>query len=402
MPLFEYKGTTAGGQQTSGSLQAENLQQAKTQLKKDNIFIFELKNKADNKKKHIQILSGKRVDIRTLCSMTRMLATLIKSNVPLVDALTTITKQNSHPILASAMIQIRNNVNEGQPLYKALSQYPKIFNTTYISMCQAGESSGTLDIILLKLAEFTESQAELTNKVRSALAYPLLMIVFTVSIVLFLFTYVIPKVTQLFENEDIAIPWYTNLLISGSKFAIDFWPQVLISFAVFFAIIYRWTKTEKGKHKLDIFYLTLPILGKIVRSSAISRFTRTLATLLKGGVPMLTSMEIVQNVAKNTVLKEAIKKTKSNIREGESIAKPLEESGQFPPMTIQMIKIGEKTGELENMLFKISDTYDFQVKTEIDTFTSLLAPAMIMIMGGVVGFIVLAVLSPILQMYNQL
>lgn len=402
MPLFEYKGTTAGGQQTSGSLQAENLQQAKAQLKKDNIFIFELKNKTDKKKQHIQILSGKRVDIRTLCSMTRMLSTLIKSNVPLVDALTTITKQSSHPLLVSAMTQIRNNVNEGQPFYKALSQYPKIFNTTYISMCQAGESSGTLDIILLKLAEFTESQAELTNKVRSALAYPLLMIVFTIAIVLFLFTYVIPKVTQLFESEDIVIPWYTNLLISGSKFALDFWPQVLISFAVFFTVIYRWTKTEKGKHKLDTFYLTLPIIGKIVRSSAISRFTRTLATLLKGGVPMLTSMEIVQNVAKNTILKEAIKKTKSNIREGESIAKPLEESGQFPPMTIQMIKVGEKTGELENMLLKISDTYDFQVKTEIDTFTSLLAPAMIMVMGGIVGFIVLAVLSPILQMYNQL
>ena len=402
MPLFEYKGTTAGGQQTSGSLQAENLQQAKAQLKKDNLFIFELKNKADKKKQHIQILSGKRVDIKTLCAMTRMLATLIKSNVPLVDALTTLTKQTSHPMLVSAITQVRNEVNEGQPLYKALSQYPKIFNTTYISMCQAGESSGTLDIILLKLAEFTESQAELTNKVRSALAYPLLMIIFTISIVLFLFTYVIPKVTQLFENEDIVIPWYTNLLISGSKFAIDFWPQILISLVVSVGLIYRWSKTEKGKHKLDILFLTLPILGKIVRSSAISRFTRTLATLLKGGVPMLTSMEIVQNVAKNTVLKEAIKKTKSNIREGESIARPLEESGQFPPMTIQMIKIGEKTGELENMLFKISDTYDFQVKTEIDTFTSLLAPAMIMVMGGVVGFIVLAVLSPILQMYNQL
>ena len=183
---------------------------------------------------------------------------------------------------------------------------------------------------------------------------------------------------------------------------IDFWLQILIFFAVSFGLIYRWLKTEKGKHKLDILFLTLPIIGKIVRSSAISRFTRTLATLLKGGVPMLTSMEIVQNIAKNAVLKEAIKKTKSNIREGESIARPLEESGQFPPMTIQMIKIGEKTGELENMLFKNSDTYDFQVKTEIDTFTSLLAPAMIMVMGGVVGFIVLAVLSPILQMYNQL
>ena len=400
MPVFEYKGTTVKGRQTSGSLQAENLQQAKIQLKKDNIFIFEIKNKTEKKKENLNILSRKKVDIKTLCTMTRLLATLIKSNVPLVDSLTTISQQTSHPVLTSALVQIRNQVNEGISFHKALSQYPKIFNTSYISMCEAGESSGTLDIILLKLAEFTETQAELNNKIRSALAYPILIITFTFCVVLFLFTYVIPKITTLFESENL-IPWHTALIISVSQYIIHFWPQLLIGSATFVFFFYRWTKTKKGRGKMDALYLKLPLIGKIIRSTAISRFSRTLATLLKGGVPMLIAMEIVQNVAKNTVLKKAIKNAQANIREGEPIARPLQASGQFPPMTIQMIKIGEKTGELEDMLVKISDTYDFQVNTEVNTLTSLLGPAMIMLMGGIVAFIVFSVMIPIMQMYNQ-
>ena len=401
MPVFEYKGTTNKGHQTKGSVQAENIQQAKAQLKKDNIFIFELKNKTAKEKKHVNLFTGKRVDIKSLCIMTRLLSTLIKSNVPLVDSLTTITKQVSHPVLTPAMIQIRNQVNEGQSFYKALSQYPKIFNTTYISMCEAGESTGTLDIILLKLAEFTESQSEMNNKIRSALAYPLLMTFFTFGVVIFLFTYVVPKVTTLLEDENL-IPWYTALLMSFSQLIISSWPQILTGLALLCFLTYRWTKTIKGKQKTDALYLKLPLIGKIIRSTAISRFTRTLATLLKGGVPMLKAMDIVQNVAKNIVLKQAIINAQSNIREGESIARPLEESGQFPPMTIQMIKIGEKTGELEDMLIKISDTYDFQVNTEINTLASLLAPIMIMLMGGIVAFILFSVMMPIMQMYNQI
>ena len=401
MPVFEYKGTTAEGNHTSGSLQAENLQQAKIQLKKDNIFIFEIKNKSEKKKEQLNILSRKKVDIKTLCIMTRLLATLIKSNVPLVDSLTTIIQQTSHSVLTPALVQIRNQVNEGISFHKALGQYPKIFNTTYISMCEAGESSGTLDIILLKLAEFTENQAELNNKIRSALAYPLLIIVFTFCVVLFLFTYVIPKITTLFESENL-IPWHTALIISISQNLIHFWPQLLIGSGVFVFLFHRWTKTKKGRQKIDTLYLKLPLIGKIIRSTAISRFSRTLATLLKGGVPMLTAMDIVQNVAKNTVLKQAIKNAQSNIREGEPIARPLQESGQFPPMTIQMIKIGEKTGELEDMLVKISDTYDFQVNTEVNALTALLGPAMIMLMGGVVAFIVFSVMTPIMQMYDQI
>ena len=402
MPVFEYKGINQEGRNVSGSISADNPQNAKVLLKKDNIFIVDLKDKQKSKhKKKLSLFSRNRVDIKTLCTMTRLLATLLKSNVPLVDSLSTITKQITHPVLGPTLGHIRNQVNEGQPFYKALQKYPKIFDTTYISMCEAGENSGTLDMVLLKLAEFTESQAELTNKIRSTLAYPLLITVFTFFIVLFLFIYIIPKITVLFEDEDL-LPWHTQIVMSFSNLIVTSWPILLCIIGVATFLIKRWAQTVKGRYKLDALYLQLPVMGNLIRSAAISRFSRTLATLLQGGVPMLISMDIVQNVAKNVILKEAIQNARTNIREGESIAAPLEKSKQFPPMTIQMIKVGEKTGELENMLLKISEAYDFQVKTEINTLTSLLGPSMIMIMGGIVAFIIFSVMVPILNMYNQI
>ena len=401
MPVFEYKGADNEGRQVKGSVTADNLQQAKAQLKKDPIFIFQIQSKTNKKKERLSGLAVKKVDIKTLCQMTRLLAVLIKSNVPLVDSLTTIIGQISHPVLGPALTQIRNQVNEGQSFHKALSQYPRIFSPAYISLCEAGESSGTLDIILLKLAEFTENQAELSNKIRSAMAYPLLITVFAFGITLFLFTYIIPKITELFEDPSL-ISWQTQAIMSISQFIIDFYPHIIAFFLMLGFLVFQWIKTPVGREKMDHVYLRLPFIGRVVRASAISRFSRTLATLLKGGVPMLKSMDIVQNVAQNTVLKQAIKKAQSDIREGESIARPLQESGQFPPLAIQMIKTGEKTGELEDMLIKISDTYDFQVNTDINTLTALLAPVMIMVMGGIVGFIIFSVITPIMQMYNQI
>ncbi len=402
MPVFEYKGINKEGRNVSGSISADNSQNAKVLLKKDNIFIVDLKDKQKSKhKKKSSLFSRNRVDIKTLCTMTRLLATLLRANVPLVDSLSTITKQINHPVLGPALGHIKNQVNEGQPFYKALQKYPKIFDTTYISMCEAGENSGTLDMVLLKLAEFTESQAELTNKIRSTLAYPLLITVFTFFIVLFLFIYIIPKITVLFEDENL-LPWHTQVVMSFSNLIVTSWPIILAILGIAAFFIKRWSQTIKGRYKLDTLYLQLPVMGKLIRSAAISRFSRTLATLLEGGVPMLLSMDIVQNVAKNVILKEAIQNARTNIREGESIAAPLEKSKQFPPMTIQMIKVGEKTGELENMLLKISEAYDFQVKTEINTLTSLLGPSMIMIMGGIVAFIIFSVMVPILNMYNQI
>lgn len=402
MPVFEYKGTTAQGRSIRGVLQAVDQQTAKDQLKKDRIYLFEIKSRQHKNKPVWRLWVRKRVDIKTLCNMTRLLATLLKSNVPLVESLTALTKQISHPVLGPALVQIRNKINEGQSFHKALSEYPHIFNTTYISMCEAGESSGTLDIVLLKLAEFTEDQAELTNKIRSTLAYPSLIIFFTCGVMLFLFTYIIPKITTLLEEEEALIPWHTALVMAFSKLLIEFWLPILIISSLVVLLFIRWTKTTGGQRIIDSLSLRFPLLGSLIRAAAISRFSRTLSVLLNGGVPMLTAFGIVQNVVNNVILRQAIHSASLNIREGESIASPLQESQQFPPMTIQMIKVGEKTGQLEDMLLRISEAYDFQVRTEVNTLTSILGPAMIIIMGGVVALVIFSVMVPLLEMYNQI
>ncbi len=402
MPIFEYKGANAQGQNVKGVLQVDSEKQARVQLKKDNIYIFSIKSRQKGSKQAVRLFGGKRVDIKTLCNMTRLLATLLKSNVPLVESLTALTQQISHPVLGPALVQIRDKINEGQSFHKALSQYPFIFNSTYLSMCEAGESSGTLDIVLLKLAEFTEDQAELTNKIRSTLAYPALITFFTFAVMIFLFTYIIPKITTLLEEEETLIPWHTALVMSGSKLMIESWPTLLLCTGLIIFLCVRWVNTKHGQWTIDRVSLKFPIIGPLVRSTAISRFSRTLAVLLNGGVPMLSALSIVQNVVNNVILKQAIQNASANIREGESIARPLQESEQFPPMTIQMIKVGEKTGQLEDMLLKISEAYDFQVRTEVNTLTSILGPAMIIIMGGVVALIIFSVMVPLLEMYNQI
>ena len=402
MPVFEYRGTNAEGRSIRGTLQAADRTQAREQLKKQKIYLFELKDRQQKERSITSFLIRKRVDIKTLCNMTRLLATLLKSNVPLVESLTALTRQISHPVLGPALVQIRNSINEGMSFHKALSRYPHIFNTTYISMCEAGESSGTLDIVLLKLAEFTEDQAELSNKIRSTLAYPVLIIFFTCGVMLFLFTYIIPKITTLLEEEETLIPWHTALVMGASQTLIDFWLPILLVTIGMAGLFFKWIKTKTGKRVIDGLSLRLPLLGNLARAAAISRFSRTLAVLLNGGVPMLTSFGIVQNVVNNVILRKAIYNASLNIREGESIASPLQESGEFPPMTIQMIKVGEKTGKLEDMLMRISEAYDFQVRTEVNTLTSILGPAMIIIMGGIVAMVIFSVMVPLLEMYNQI
>ena len=268
-------------------------------------------------------------------------------------------------------------------------------------MCEAGEMSGTLDVILMRLADFTEAQNELNSKVKSALYYPLFMFVFTGLLLAMIFIYVIPKMVTVFESSpDLVLPWFTVLIIDFSDFLINYW-HVLLGVGVGSWLLFsNWKKTPSGKAQYDALVLKLPVAGKLARIVAVSRFTRTLSTLLTGGVPMLNAMTIVGNVVDNEVLSVDINNARDNISEGESIAGPLKKSGQFPPIVIHMIGIGEKTGELENMLTQLSDAYDFQVKNAIDGITSLLGPAMVIMMGGVIGIIVFAIMVPMFEMSN--
>ncbi len=402
MPLFEYKGISKTGKNVRGVVDIDNMKSARTKLKKDGIFVTDIRDKKKNestKKKRGSSRGG--VPVKDMALMTRQLAVLIKSNIPLVDALTAVSEQVEHPLLAEAIADCKNMVNEGSPFYKALAKYPNIFSNIFICMVEAGEMSGSLDVILLRLAEFTEAAAELRAKVSSAMTYPIIMLVVVFLILFGLFTFVIPKMVTIFESSpELTLPWYTQTIIDISTFTTNYWYLIIGSVVGGYLFFNRWKSSPEGSAQWDALSLKLPVFGPVIRMVAVSRFTRTLATLLNGGVPMLAAMDIVRNVVNNHAVAKAIDEARNNISEGESIAGPLKASGQFPPIVIHMVNIGEKTGELENMLSQVSDAYDFQVKNKIEGMTSLITPVITIIMGIVVMIIVLSIVIPMFEMTN--
>ncbi|MES3039438.1 MAG: type II secretion system inner membrane protein GspF [Bdellovibrionota bacterium] len=401
MPIFEYKGLTRDGKNIKGVVDADNLRAAKAKLKKDGYFITDIKDKKkpDGRGKKPKLKGS--VGVKDLSLMTRQLATLIKANIPLVDALAAVSEQVEHPVLAEALADCKNMVNEGSQFYRALAKYPNIFDKIYIYMVEAGEASGSLEIILMRLAEFTEASAELRQKVTSAMTYPIIMIVVIMGILFGLFVFVIPKMVDIFNSApELTLPWYTVAIIDISGFMVNYWYLIVGVIVISYLLFNNWKKTPSGSATWDAFSLTIPFFGKIIRMVAVARFTRTLATLLTGGVPMLMALDIVRNVVNNSVVAKAIDEARNNISEGESIAAPLKRSGQFPPIVIHMVNIGEKTGELENMLSQVSDAYDFQVKSKIESMTSLISPVITIVMGVVVFIIVLSIIIPMFEMTN--
>lgn len=404
MPVFEYRGLNKHGSTVRGTIDSDNSRTAKAKLKKDGIYVTDIKDKSKTVKKtksQAKSASQKSVNVQDLSMMTRQLATLLKANIPLVDSLGAVSEQVENETLSGVIMEIKNSVNEGGAFNKQLAKYPKIFDKIYVSLCEAGEMSGTLDVILIRLAEFKEAQTELNAKVKSAMMYPILMLVVTMLILSGMFIYVIPQIVEVFESApELKLEWYTVMVINFSGFLVNYWYVVFGSMFGAYLLFRSWKNSEAGRPQWDALFLKLPLVGKLGRIIAVSRFTRTLSTLLNGGVPMLTAMSIVRNVVDNEVIAQAIDLGRENISEGESIAGPLKKSGQFPPIVIHMISIGEKTGELENMLLQVSDSYDFQVKTAIDGITSLLGPIMIVVMGCVIGMIVFAIMMPMFQLSN--
>ncbi len=405
MPIFEYKGLKRDGKTTRGIIDSENLRAARQKLKKEGIFVETIsdKQKAANKKSASASRRTGSVPVKDLALMTRQLATLIKANIPLVDTLTAISEQVENPILSEAIADCKNMVNEGLSLHKAFSKYPNIFNTIFVSMAEAGEMSGTLDTILLRLAEFTESQADLRQRVSSAMTYPIIMLVVITLVIFGLFTSVLPKILDIFNSfPDITLPWYTQVVSSISQVFVQHW-YLFAGFIVLAIILFTsWKSSTEGRKSWDAISLKLPLFGEIIKMVAIARFTRTLSTLLAGGVPMLNALDIVRNVVDNNTIALAVDEAKSNISEGESIAGPLKKSGLFPPLVVHMVNIGEKTGDLENMLTLVADAYDFQVKNKVDSITTLLNPIMTLLIGAVVFIIVISIIVPMFELTSKL
>ena len=289
-------------------------------------------------------------------------------------------------------------MKEGMSLANAFMEHPAVFPSVYTAMINAGETSGTLELVVERLADFGEQQLALQRKIRSTLAYPLLMLIVGVGVVVFLMAYVIPRVTQIFVDMKQELPLPTTILIGVSELFHKYWPVALLAvIGCFFAARY-YINTDSGRRRYDRMLLRLPLVGVIVEKVAITRITRTLGTLLHNGVPLLSAMEIVRSLVGNVVLRQALEEARQEISEGASITTPLARGGVFPPSVIQMISVGEQSGNLEGMLFKVAETFDSEVETSVTTFTSLLGPFMILFLAFFVGFVVLAVLLPIFEM----
>ncbi len=413
MAVFEYKGLNAAGKNITGLKEAESAKALRVLLRKDGIFLTDVLGQSDGKSGkpgkaaagggdvNFRKLAGGSVNTDDIAVMTRQLATLLKAGVSLVDALTAMVDQVEKEKLKRILSDVKQNVNEGRSLADALNAHVKVFGALFVNMIRAGESSGALDAVLLRLAEFTEGQARLRQKIVGTMIYPAIMLVIGGGVMIMLMTVVVPKVTKIFDDMKVNLPWTTKLLIGSSNFMQNYWyvlVPVLIGGAFLF---FRWTGSEKGKPVWDRIVLKVPVFGPLVRQLAVARFARTLATLLKSGVPLLNALDIVKNVITNSTMSEVIDTARDAIREGESIANPLKKSGQFPPLVYHMVGIGEKSGQLEDMLLNVADNYEASVNVRIGALTALLEPMMIVLMGAGIAFVAFSILMPILQMNSM-
>lgn len=403
MAVFEYRGILAGsGKHVKGVRDAENPKALRAALRKDGVLLTEASEEKAAKakaKRNINLFAfADRPSSADVAIMTRQLATLVGAGIPLFESLNALIEQLEKESLKRSMTAVREQVREGTSFAKALEAHPTIFPPLYVNMVRAGEASGTLEGVLERLTKFMEAQARLKGKVISALAYPILMMIIGATLISVLMIAVVPNVKQIFQSMGHALPWYTQMLIGTSDFVAGFWWLMLLLGAGGVYAFRRWVRTPAGRLRWDTLVLGLPVFGKLIQMLSVARFARTLATLLSAGVALLTAMDIVRAVLGNAALEKVVSEAIGSIREGQSIADPLKRSGRFPPMVTHMIAIGEKSGQLENMLENVADAYDADVETRVQVLTSLLEPLMIVFMGGAVGFIAMSILMPLIQM----
>jgi general secretion pathway protein F len=407
MPVYEYIALDAGGRRQKGIVDAGSVAAARQKLRETDVFPVELSEASDRKKEETAARGGdihlfRRVSLQELALMTRQLATLLGAGLPLVPSLSALVAQIRNPLLKTTLARIREEVNEGNSLTQSMSHFPRLFPPFYINMVRAGEASGTINLVLDRLADFQEGQQALKTKIRSALAYPLFMFFIGSGVLFFLVTFVVPNITNIFREMHQTLPGITVFLIvvSGALKSL-WWIIALVLLACITAARYAIRKTEQGRHLWDRLKLNVPLFGSLNRKIAVARFSRTLGTLLASSVPLLAALEIARNVVDNLVIAEEIRQAAKAVEEGQSLSAPLARSGFFPPIAVEMISVGEQSGNMETMLFRVADSYEKEVEANIVMVTSLLEPAMILVMGAVVGFIVVSVLLPIFEM-NQL
>ena len=407
MPVFEYSALTAEGKKIKGIVDAESILMARQKLRESSTYPIDLKETSAQLRAEapLGISIGsfmKKVGLREVSVMTRQLATLLDAGLPLVQSLNVIITQTVNPQFKKTLAQVKEEVNEGNSLAQSISHYPAVFSPFYVNMVRAGEASGTLNVVLDRLADFNESQQIMRGKIRAALTYPAFMFIIGSAVLFFMTTFIVPKITGIFEEMHQSLPGITIVLIAVSNFFRFYWFLIILFIAVLvLGLRHYFTKTIKGQYHWDRLTITVPFIGALIHRMAMARFSRTLGTLLQSGVPLLTALAIVKNVVDNRLIADVINKASGDVEEGQSLSGTLGQSPLIPPLMIQMIAVGEQSGNLEAMLYKVANSYESEVESNITVMTSMLEPLMILVMGLFVAFIVLSILLPIFEM-NQL
>lgn len=409
MPIFKYKAANSSGKKKKGIIDASSRVQAGRKLREQGMYpldITQVESKSANStgfftQQNTSFKLLRSVPREAVAATIRQLATLLNADLPLDKALDAIIQgEGKETELQRIMTEVRESIREGGDLATAFSKHPRVFNTTFVTMVRAGENSGTLDIVMERLADHIDQQMALRRKVQATMAYPVLMLIVGVCVVVFLLSFVVPKVTEIFFDMERALPLPTRILITASDLIRKSWSILLLITLIVGYSTYRFCKTERGKAKYHSFLLKAPILGDLIRQLSVGRFAKTLGMLLKNGVTLVSALEIGKNVAGNVVMKEVIEKVHHDVQEGKPLTGPLEASGIFEHATVQMIAAGEQSGRLDEMLLIVSNDCENKVNTKLQMLTSLMEPLMILFLGGMVGFVVMAIMLPIFEMSN--
>ncbi|MFZ9935835.1 MAG: type II secretion system F family protein [Luteolibacter sp.] len=427
MANFQYTALDAKGEQTNGVVSAASEAEAIQKIRTLNLHPTQIheegkgpkkkavapakaksKGKAKGKGQSNVVLFGGGVKPKNLMIFTRQLATLIDSGLPLLRSLTVLEKQEPNPVLKNTVGTLAESVQGGSTFSESLAQHPRIFNKLYVNMVKAGELGGVLEIVLTRLAEYQEKAQKLKNKIVSAMVYPVIVMFIAVAILVFLMIFIVPKFKEMFADTDQELPMISQIVFGTSEFLIKssfILPNVVWVFLIFVGIgfgINLWGRTKAGRLVIDTIKLRMPVLGDIQRKSAVSRFSRTLGTLVTSGVPILQALNITRDTAGNVVISSAIEKVHEAVKEGESIVTPLQSSGVFPSMVISMVDVGEETGQLPEMLMKVAEVYDDEVDGAVTALTSILEPIMIVILALIVGSVVFALFLPLIKMISAM
>lgn len=397
MPRFVYTARNFEGKIITSDTEGDSKEAVISKLRERGYFVTNIKEKG----KEFQLFQ-KKVSPGEISIFARQFATMIGAGVPLVRCLTILCQQCENPRFKEIITKVRQDVEAGSNLSKALQQHPKVFNNLFVNLVKAGEAGGILEDILSRLATYLESSEQLKQKVKGAMTYPVVVFSIAILVVIFLIVFVLPTFETIFKDMgESKLPLPTRILLGISGFMNDYLILVVIGAAAAFIGVKKFFESERGSRLFDTNILKMPVIGLMQKKVAVAKFTRTLGTLIASGVPILQALEVTADTAGNVVIAEAVNKTRASIREGESISEPLKASNVFPPMVVQMIAVGEETGELDKMLTKIADFYDQEVDTAVKGLTSIIEPIVIVFMGVVIGGIVMAIFMPMLELVNK-